>query len=527
MTGADTAVVVIGAGPTGVTAASLLAAYGVDCLVLDRWADVYPQPRAVHLDDEVYRVLGRLGLAGEFAAISRPATGLRLLDHEHRVLAEFCRDQLVGVHGYPQANMFEQPELEALLRRHMATLPTVAFRGGVKVTAVDHVTDDRVRVVYNDRDSGAEEIVTAKFVLGCDGANSLVRSSIGATMEQLGFEQRWLVIDVQTDCNLAAWDGVHQVCDTERAATYMRIGPRRYRWEFRLQRDEAASDFSSIAAIAPLLRPWTGSMDTAELHLVRTAEYTFRAQIANRWRDRRIFILGDAAHLTPPFIGQGMGAGLRDALNLSWKVAGVLAGDLDNTWLDTYQSERAPHARALIRLAMLMGQAMTGGGKVGDLARGLLAPRLRLVPGLRSKVVDSATPPLRARSVALDSRPWRRLAGSLCPNASMGSGRLDDEHDGGFLVVTTTPPTPSQRTLFAHRGVTVIEAQPGTELHDWLVAHGAAAVVRPDGAVLSVGRSLNAVARRVPRFTAHMNAALWTDRRGHGCRTARTAPAVV
>ena len=108
----DAPVVIVGAGPTGVTAATLLAQYGVECLVLDRWDTVYPQPRAVHLDDEIFRILARLGIAEEFAAVSRPALGLRLLDHDHRVLAEFHRDPARSVHGFPQANMFDQPDLE-------------------------------------------------------------------------------------------------------------------------------------------------------------------------------------------------------------------------------------------------------------------------------------------------------------------------------------------------------------------------------------------------------------------------------
>ena len=141
----------------------------------------------------------------------------------------------------------------------------------------------------------------------------------------------------------------------------MRVGDTRYRWEFRLGAGETADDYRDIARLHPLHRargPVTSRSTGCEI--VRVAEYTFRAQLADRWRDRRVFLLGDAAHLTPPFIGQGMGAGLRDAANLAWKLAGVLAGRLPETVLDTYQAERKPHARALIRLAKLVGTAMTG-----------------------------------------------------------------------------------------------------------------------------------------------------------------------
>ena len=189
-------------------------------------------------------------------------------------------------------------------------------------------SDGRIRVTFVDRTDSSEHDVHADYVLGCDGANSVVRAQIGAAMRDLRFEQRWLVVDVATDADLDQWDGVHQVCDPVRAGTYMRIGPTRYRWEFRLLPGETADDFRSLEALKPLISPWTSRVDDDELELIRVTEYTFRAQIADRWRRGNIFLLGDAAHLTPPFIGQGMGAGVRDAMNLAWKLAGVIAGDL-------------------------------------------------------------------------------------------------------------------------------------------------------------------------------------------------------
>ncbi|MFI6317159.1 bifunctional 3-(3-hydroxy-phenyl)propionate/3-hydroxycinnamic acid hydroxylase [Nonomuraea sp. NPDC050556] len=328
-------VVVIGAGPTGLTAATLLAQYGVACLVLERWESIYPQPRAVHLDDEIHRILARLGLGEKFTRISRPASGLRLLDRDMRVLAEFRRGTAIGRNGYPEANMFDQPELEALLRVNLKRHPAITLRGNAEVTALTQDGPGPVRVEFTDRSTGQRHTVLATYVLGCDGAGSLTRASIGSTMRDLRFAQRWLVVDVATDADLDAWEGVHQVCDPHRAATYMRIGPTRYRWEFRLRPGELAADYQAIDRLHPLLAPWTRHIPAEDLNLLRVAEYTFRAQIADRWRDRRIFLLGDAAHLTPPFIGQGMGAGLRDAANLSWKLAGVLNGDLPEDVLGT------------------------------------------------------------------------------------------------------------------------------------------------------------------------------------------------
>ena len=479
-------VVVVGAGPTGVAAATLLAKRGVEVLVLDRWSEVFPQPRAVHLDDEIYRILAQIGVSEEFARISRPAEGLRLQDAHHRVFAEFRRDEEAGKHGYPQANMFDQPDLESLLRANLRTEPLATLRGDVEVTAVHQQPDGPVRIELHDRSTGKAGTILASYVLGCDGANSVARRSIGATMRDLRFEQRWLVVDINTDHDLCQWEGVHQVCDTDRAATYMRIGNRRYRWEFQLKEGETSEDFATIATLMPLIQPWTASVPDDALELVRVAEYTFRAQVANRWRDRRVFILGDAAHLTPPFIGQGMGAGLRDAANLAWKLAGVIEGSLPEDVLDTYERERRPHATQMIRLAIVVGVAMTRGGRLGDVLRRLIAPRLHLVPGMRERVLGGATPAL-SPSALVERKRWRRrgLAGTLCPNLSLDDGRRFDEVAAGrFAVVTTTPMTVEQPDT------AVVEVRKGDPLHSWLTGGRATtALVRPDGTVMASSRS--------------------------------------
>lgn len=495
-------VVIVGAGPVGVTAATLLGQYGVDCLVLDRWDGVYAQPRAVHLDDEIYRVLVRLGIAEQFAAVSRPTRGLQLIDRNHRVFATFDRAGDRGRHGHPRANMFDQPELEHLMRTNLKDQTTVSLRGNVEVTDVAQDGQGRVRVDFTDRLTGENESVLATYLLGCDGANSVVRAAIGVTMEDLKFEQRWLVIDVACKVELDQWEGVHQVCDPDRAATYMRIGDTRYRWEFRLLPGETAADFESIEALGSLIGPWVEGIPSDQLELVRVAEYTFRAQLANCWRDRNVFLLGDAAHLTPPFIGQGLCAGVRDSMNLSWKIAGVLSGDLPESVLDTYEVERKPHARAVIQLAKLIGVSMTRGGGAGDLLRRAIAPRLHWIPGLRDRLLDSETPPLRRSELAEGRRPGKFLNGRLCPNSVVADDiRYDDVTRGGFVLVTGVPLSPQQRTLLAGRGTEVLGVEPGSPLGKWLKrGNAAAALVRPDFTVLRAGRDVAALCEAAPRF---------------------------
>jgi 3-(3-hydroxy-phenyl)propionate hydroxylase len=488
-------VVIIGAGPTGLTAATLLAQYGVECLVLERWEGLYAQPRAVHLDDEMYRLLARMGVGEEFAAMSRACHGLRLVDRNMGVLAEFSRGTAEGKHGFAEANMFDQPQLEEILRNNLKRFDGVTVRGSAEVTALSQDGDGPVHVDFTDRLTGQEHTIESEYVLGSDGANSLARTAIGAITRTLNFEQRWLVVDVASTAELDQWEGVHQVCDPRRAATYMRIGATRYRFEFRLNPGETVDDYRDPARLHPLIVPWTKDIPLEQLHVVRVAEYTFRAQVADRWRDRRIFLLGDAAHLTPPFIGQGLCAGLRDAANLSWKLAGVLDGLLPERVLATYQAERKPHATALIRLAKVVGTAMTEGGEFGNLLRRVLAPRLHRIPAFSGHILNSETPPLKRTELVAGRRVGRTLAGRLCPNVLLDDGRRFDHVAGGrFALVTTVEPSPAQQADLRRRGVVLISARPGSELHAWLRrGRATAAAVRPDGTVLRAGRHLHAV----------------------------------
>jgi len=498
-------VIIIGAGPTGMTAATLLAQQGISCLLLDRHESVYPLPRAVHADDEIYRILTRLGVGDEFAAHRRAALGLRLIDSDMRVLAELKRSTQPSANGYPQMNMFDQPELEAMMRANLKRYPKVVFRGDVEVTSVTQNRTGRVRVSFLDRVRGGEQSVEASYVLGCDGANSTVRAAIGAHMYGLPFQQTWVVIDVDTDAELNQWEGCHQLCSLQRAGTYMRVGQTRYRWEFRLLDGETAADYQNIADIEPLIKPWLGETPAEQLRLVRVTAYTFRAQVASYWRDRNVFILGDAAHLTPPFVGQGMAAGLRDALNLSWKLVGVLGKTLPESVLDTYEQERKAHAAAMILMAVSMGAAMTGGGRLGDLIRKVVFPRLETLrlPGTRTSAADGVAPGLRRSAMVVKSRTPGQLAGTLCPNPVLRDGlRVDQVVGNRFALVTSSPLSDAQRSQVSSRGAVVVSVAPASELGRWLKqGRATAAIVRPDGAVMQAGRNIEALCDTVPSFS--------------------------
>ncbi len=356
-TGADTVhdVALVGCGPTGATLANLLALRGLQVLVLEREADIYRLPRAIHFDGESMRVFQTVGIADLMAPQLIVSPGMRFLGVDGSVLIDWQRPTDVGPQGWHPSYRFHQPSLEHTLREQLAQHANVTLRLRHEVFALDEHAD-HVAIRYEDTASGRLHATAARYVVGCDGARSLVRRLMGTELEDLRSHERWLVVDVLLKNDRPdLGDHSIQYCDPRRPATYVRgVGTRR-RWELMLMPHDDLNTITRPESVWALLAPWL-SPDEAELE--RPAVYTFHSVVARGWRRGRLMIAGDAAHQTPPFMGQGMCAGIRDAANLAWKLADVLQGVAPDSLLDTYESERSPHVREFIEAAVRFGRVI-------------------------------------------------------------------------------------------------------------------------------------------------------------------------
>jgi 2-polyprenyl-6-methoxyphenol hydroxylase-like FAD-dependent oxidoreductase len=356
-------VAIVGCGPVGSALAILLGQRGRRVIVLERWLEPYPLPRAVHFDHEIGRILQSCGLGAELAAISEPAEIYEWRNATGDTLLRFGR---VGTSasGWPESSMFNQPALEALLAARVEALPTVDLCRGVGVVGLRQMEEEgstvgSVSLTCRGAEGDAplaDITLAARYVVGCDGANSTVRSLVDVPVHDLGFFYDWLIVDLVLD-EPRVFDPINlQICDPVRPTTAVSGGPGRRRWEFMRLPHEPLDELNDEATAWRLLEAWdiTPTNATMERHTV----YTFQARWAARWRTGRVFLAGDAAHLMPPFAGQGMCSGLRDAANLAWKLDLVIRGGADDVVLDTYERERMPNAEAVIEFSMALGKVI-------------------------------------------------------------------------------------------------------------------------------------------------------------------------
>jgi 2-polyprenyl-6-methoxyphenol hydroxylase-like FAD-dependent oxidoreductase len=349
----------IGYGPVGQSLALMMGRRGRSVAVVERWAKRYPLPRAVCIDHEIYRILSANGMGSVLPEVSHRGPVYQWFNAEWKQLLSIDWSA-ESISGGAEVNFVHQPTLEEALDRAVASLDTVETYLGWEAISIDQ--DDGVAsATMRNTDTGDRKTLRARYIVGCDGANSLVREYVGGGREDCGFEADWLVIDVLlkegVTIETLRIPAAGQYCNPARPTTIVPAGVRNgrifRRWEFMRLPGERVEDLEREARVWELLSPWAGPSD---VELVRHKIYNFQSRIARRWRDRRVLVAGDAAHVMPPFMGQGMCSGMRDAWNLSWKLDLLLANQITSRLLDSYQPERDPHVRALVDASIYLGR---------------------------------------------------------------------------------------------------------------------------------------------------------------------------
>ena len=522
----DVDVLIVGYGPVGQALAVQLAQRGHRVEVIERWTEPYPRPRAVHFDDEIARMLAACGLGAELATISEPGDAYDWQNAQGQTLLHFDWSA-TGSSGYCSANMFSQPVLERALSDIVGSFDEVQVRRGERAVAIEDTGADVAVTVVDD--AGAQRTSTARYVVGCDGANSFVRATMDTQVTDLGFFYDWLIVDLVVHDGRAFTPSNLQICDQARPTTRVSGGPGKRRWEFMRLPHETIAELNTEATAWRLLEPWGVTPDNATLE--RHTVYTFQARWADRWREGRVLIAGDAAHLMPPFAGQGMCSGLRDVANLSWKLDLVLTGRAGDSLLDTYTSERSTHVQHAIGMSVELGhvicltdpadvaardvEMLKAGGRP-DLALPPLPPAVLGSGVSRTDSAGALVGPAgqlgrqgRVTDAAGTTGLFDQVVGTGFVLASLVA--LDDVLDdaardvlaelGAHVVQFVPPGTPHPAA-----GVATVVADTDGTYADWLGPAGLQAVlVRPDGYLFGGFASVTELPAAVAELAAKLS----------------------
>ncbi|HSV80557.1 MAG TPA: bifunctional 3-(3-hydroxy-phenyl)propionate/3-hydroxycinnamic acid hydroxylase [Ramlibacter sp.] len=483
-------VAIVGYGPAGQVAAALLGQQGLKVYACDRLAEVYQIPRAISLDHEILRVFQQLGVLDAMAPYIEPFTPSEYFGVDGQLIRRMTMVEPPYPQGHTPSNVFTQPPVEQALRNHVAQLPTVDVDLGVEVRSLAQDADG---VTLQIATAGMTKQVRAKYAIACDGGSSTVRTQLEMPLEDLDFDEPWLVVDVLVNAQgLAKLPQVSvQYCEPERPCTLV-IGPKNHRrWEISLKPGEDPKQVATAEETWKLLSRW---LTPADGELWRQASYRFHALVAGQWRKGRVFLAGDAAHMQPPFLGQGMCQGVRDVTNLSWKLGAVLRGEVEGAaaeaLLDSYGAERKAHVRELTSRIKGVGAVICErdpakarerdarhladcGGVVKD------TPRQDILPRLETGLLSVRDHPARG---SLFPQPWVQVGGER--------RRMDAVAGNGWrLALAEGTSVPPEAAAWPGLRVVSFDAVSETEgvAAAWFGRHGCvAALVRPDNYVWGV-----------------------------------------
>ena len=346
-------VIVVGAGPTGIVTANILGMYGHKVLVLEKYKQPVSIPRAIHFDDEVMRIFQYLGLEQEVLRISKPVTGMQMINRKKQVMLEFKN---IPHSGYEPSYLFYQPQLEKILIDGTSRYQNITIKKGYEVTGfLNEHKSGEVKVTAVDKATNNEVIFKTKYLVGADGANSFVRQTLGYKMNDLGFKSANLKVDVKLKENVRLTEWIQKLCEPAIGSYVFLNGYKNHRrWEFTLPMKGLNKVYEEKSE--NIKKRLSKVVDLDKVEIVHAVVYKFQSKIAKKWQNRSIFIAGDAAHQMPPYIGQGMCAGIRDGYNLAWKINMVLQQKAPEALLHTYQQERYAHVKKIIFITIFIGK---------------------------------------------------------------------------------------------------------------------------------------------------------------------------
>tara|TARA_B110001454_G_scaffold177183_1_gene169574 strand:- start:10232 stop:11716 length:1485 start_codon:yes stop_codon:yes gene_type:complete len=474
-------VVIVGYGPAGASLANLLDRQGRRVLIIEKFPISYPLPRATHLDGEGMRILQAAGIADALAPRLGVYARMRFENGEGKMLIDWPRPKTPGSHGWRDSNRFHQPDLENALQARIAKSANVTVRRGLKVTALSQNAD--IATVTAQNSFGEETSVAASFVVGCDGANSTVRHLIGAEWKTLAPSQQWLVADFILKPGAPDLpEGTVQYCDPKRPFTYIEGAGRRRRWEVMLMPGDDPASFAEPQNVLPLLSRWIAP---EHVEVERLVVYTFGSAIATHWYKGRIAIAGDAAHLTPPFLGQGLCSGLRDVINLAWKIDWALAGLVGPEILESYQHELSSH----------VSQYIAEANRIGDIIQDTDPEKVRARDAMLLEAPQIITPIRPRLGGTLWGQSDNKHAGSLAAQPGLDDGQRMDDRVGLNFAILIRQDIYNQLSSSAHDRLRLARvAVIVGETNEYLDTLGVeAVVVRPDRYIFGTAQSASEV----------------------------------
>ncbi len=469
----DCDVLVCGLGPVGQLLGLLLDGFGARTIAVDEAREPYNLPRAAVVDDEVLRIFQAAGVDEQILADAQIQRAVSYVTARGKSMVAFRTEE--GELGHPPLVSIHQPSMERTMVAALEEREHVELRWGQRVETVDRAAE-HVTAWVRPAGGGRAEPLRARYLVGCDGGRSAVRSRLRIPFGGMTFEQRWLVVDALVDRPIAKAPHPHFVGDVRRPIVTLPMSPGRHRWEWMLHPGEDQAPFLEPARIRKLLEPWITDED---VEVERAVVYTFHARTAERWRAGRIFLAGDAAHVMPPFVGQGFSSGARDAGNLAWKLDAVLRG-APQRLLDSYEAERRPHVTSMQSFAVRWGSVVQSTnpvlGRLRDTVIELL-DRSGVQDWLQQRAKPLPTYGAGAFASAPDRLPFRRSVASLFPQPD----RVDERLGGGWSVVASSP---AAAGVWRDAGVHAVHLADDP----WLERHDASwALLRPDRFVFACG----------------------------------------